>query len=75
MKRISISRIVLLFVLLSGMIFPQAGNYYDAISTSSPSFINDLKARVRSPYIKIDYGQYGETMVAKYASRDTLDGK
>jgi endonuclease I len=42
--------------------------YYDAITTSSSSFISDLQARIRSPYTKISYDNFDETNVANFAS-------
>ncbi len=42
--------------------------YYDAITTSSSSFISDLQSRIRSPYTKIPYNNFDETNVANFAS-------
>jgi endonuclease I len=76
LKKAFTTRLVLLLLLLTAPIFGQgAGNYYDAVSTSSPTFIQDLQSRIRSPYVKIDYGQYDETMVKYFASRDTANGQ
>lgn len=65
----------MLFVLLSSSLFAQAGTYYDQISTSNPTFIQDLQSRIRTPFVSISYGQYDETIVANFASRDTVNGQ
>lgn len=75
MKKTFWAQLLCLLILFSGTILPQAGTYYDNITTSSPDFINQLKTRIRAPYTKIRYDQYDETMVAKYASRDTTEGR
>lgn len=72
-------RFVLLYVLLitlwlSNPAISQVGDYYNGITTSSVDFVDDLKARVRSPYTKISYDQFDETNVANFASYDKGDG-
>ncbi|MBX7043406.1 MAG: endonuclease [Ignavibacteria bacterium] len=54
--------------------FSQAGTYYNSISTSSPTFVNDLKSRVRSPYNRVSYDNYDETVIANYASINNGNG-
>ncbi len=55
-------------------IFSQPGNYYNTISTSSPTFVNDLKTRIRSPYTKISYDSFDETNIANFASINNGNG-
>lgn len=54
--------------------FPQAGNYYNSISVSSISFINDLKSRIRSPYTRISYDLFDETNISNFAAIDNGNG-
>lgn len=70
-----IKKLLLFFVFTALSVFPQTGTYYDAINTSSSSFITDLESRIRSPYMKISYDQFDETNVTFFASRDTTAGK
>ncbi|MDP4191880.1 MAG: endonuclease [Bacteroidota bacterium] len=65
----------LYFVCLTNFLFAQAGSYYSTISSSSSSFIEDLKTRVRSPYTQISYNSFDETNIANFASRDTVGGQ
>ncbi|HEX2869148.1 MAG TPA: endonuclease [Ignavibacteriales bacterium] len=74
MKKNFTIRILLFFIIFSSSLFAQAGTYYDLISTSSPTFIQDLQARIRSPYQKWTYDDYKTTMIP-FVSRDTSDGK
>jgi hypothetical protein len=53
----------------------EIGTYYSAVSPSASTFVTDLKNRVRSPYTKISYDQYDETMVTHYAISDTTNGQ
>jgi endonuclease I len=53
--------------------YAQAG-YYDAITTSSPTFIADLQNRIRSPYSQISYYSFEETNIANFASWDNATG-
>jgi endonuclease I len=59
---------------LSGNLITSAtgeGNYYAAIDPASSSFISDLQNRIRTPYTKVNYDQYDETMMTNYAVSDT----
>jgi len=51
-----------------------AGGYYTGIDPQSQTFINDLQVRVQVPYTRVDYGQYDETIVARFEFRDTTGG-
>jgi endonuclease I len=44
-----------------------AGTYYSSVSNSSPDFVTQLKNRIRSPYTKVSYDLYDETMVSNFA--------
>lgn len=50
------------------------GTYYDSINTASPTFVNDLKERVRRNYTKELYSNFDETNIANYASYSKGDG-
>lgn len=63
-----ICTLILLFAAFTGKAIPQAGSYYNAINPSSPTFVTDLKARVRSPYTRVSYNNFDETNVANFAS-------
>ncbi len=65
--------IVFNFIIISAL-FGQAGTYYDALDVNSPNFVNDLKARIRSPYTKISYDQFDETNIANFASINNGNG-
>ena len=60
--------------LLTYELIAQAGTYYDLISPSSPTFISDLKTRIRVPYTQIFYSRFDETNIANFASIDNGDG-
>lgn len=62
--------VVLLFI-FSSNIFSQ---YYDSILTSSPSFVTDLKNRIRNPYNRISYDNYDETNIANFSSVNNGNG-
>jgi endonuclease I len=49
----------------------QMGNYYSSLDPASTNFIADLQNRIRSPYVKVSYDQYDETMITHFATRDT----
>jgi endonuclease I len=49
----------------------QMGNYYSSVDPASTNFIADLQNRIRSPYVKVSYDQYDETMITHFATRDT----
>lgn len=66
--------IKLFFLLIISLELFAQGNYYDNINTASPSFVDDLKARVRNPYTKISYSRFDETNIANYASYSLGDG-
>lgn len=55
--------------------FNMMANYYDNVDSTSANFVNDLKSRIRSPYTKISYNSYDETMIAEYAHVDTAGGQ
>jgi endonuclease I len=50
------------------------GTYFSAVSPLNTTFVTDLQNRVRSPYTKVSYDLYDETMVAEYASREAPGG-
>ncbi len=50
------------------------GNYYSGIDESSSSFVSNLQSRIKSPYSKVNYGLYDETMVTLFEFRDTTGG-
>lgn len=63
---------------LSGIIqssASMAGSYYSSVSASSPDFVSQLKSRIRSPYTKVSYDQYDETMVMNFAFDYAPGGK
>lgn len=60
--------------IFSPKVFPQAGSYYDSISTSAPTFITDLENRIRSPYTRIPYDDFDETNIANFASINNGNG-
>ncbi len=55
--------------------FNMMGTYYDGIDSTALTFVDDLKARIRSPYNKISYNSYDETMINDYAHVDTTGGQ
>jgi len=50
------------------------GSAYSAINTQSASFISDLSALIH-PHTTIYYGDYEETNIRLFASRDTANGQ
>ena len=63
---------------LSGSITTPANmenNYYSTVDPNASNFISQLQSRVQSPYIKVSYDQYDETMVAQYEFRDTTNAQ
>ena len=66
--------VVSLLVNSTPCIYPQAGTYYDLVSTSSSSFVSDLQSRIRNPYTKVSYDQFDETNIANFAAIDNGDG-
>ncbi len=63
---------------LTGMVTSSGsmvGNYFASVSSSSPSFLADLKTKLDENYNQIYYSNYGPVMINKFASRDTVDGQ
>ncbi|MBX7181208.1 MAG: endonuclease [Bacteroidia bacterium] len=50
------------------------GSYYNGVDPSASTFVNDLQA-VINPHTSIFYGNYDETMVRLFSSRDTTNGQ
>ena len=65
-----------LFLIISNgsVVFSQAGTYYDSIFTSNPTFVTDLKSRIRAPYTRISYDSFDETNIANFASVNNGNG-
>lgn len=53
----------------------EAGTYYNAVSPANSTFIGDLQSRIRSPYLRVSYDQYDETMMTHFAISDTSSGQ
>lgn len=53
-------------------IFAQVG-YYDSINVANPTFVTDLKERIRRNYTKVSYDLFDETNVTNYASYHKTD--
>ncbi len=53
--------------------FNMMADYYADIDSTQATFVDDLKDRIRSPYVKISYNNYDETMIADFAAEDTAD--
>lgn len=51
------------------------GNYYVGISDTALTFIDDLKNRIRNPYVNTDYALYDENIVAEFEATDTTNGQ
>lgn len=49
------------------------GNYYNAISTTAPTFVSDLTALV-NPHFMQFYGNYHRSMIDKFYGVDTING-
>ncbi|MBX7052159.1 MAG: endonuclease [Flavobacteriales bacterium] len=63
---------------LSGTVISNAheiGTYYDAIDPNAATFIDDLQNRIRSPYTKVTYDNYDETMMTHFAFTDAPGGQ
>lgn len=67
MTRKSLYSFVVLSILFISIAWGQ-GTYYDNISTSSPTFISDLQTLISSPYNRITYDNYQNTMIPYYES-------
>lgn len=52
----------------------QPANYYNGISTASPTFVSDLHALINPHQVQF-YSNYANLMIAKFASRDTIDNQ
>lgn len=52
----------------------QVGNYYNGISTSSSSFLNDLSSLI-NPHYEITYFNYKQTMMSQFEIKDTTNGQ
>jgi len=64
----------LFFLILNTLVFSQNPSYYTGINTSSPTFVDDLKARIREDYTKVSYDLFDETNIANFASYDKGGG-
>lgn len=51
------------------------GSYYANINTSSVSFVSDVQGKIRSPYTRVLYDQYDETMVSQFEFHDTTNAQ
>lgn len=51
------------------------GTYFSAINPANSTLIVDLQTRVRTPYTKVSYDLYDETMVTEFASREAPGGQ
>jgi hypothetical protein len=51
------------------------GTYFSAINPANATLIADLQNRVRTPYTKVSYDLFDETMVAEFASREAPGGQ
>ena len=49
-------------------LYAQNDAYYTAINTGNATLVSDLKTRIRSPYTRITYANFGPTNIANYAS-------
>lgn len=52
----------------------QSPSYYSTIQTSSSTFIADLHALI-NPHTRVFYGDYDDTYIDNFASRDTTNGQ
>jgi endonuclease I len=74
MKRLLQLQYLAIILLLMNLTLMAQGNYYDAISVSKPSLIQDLHNLI-NPHTVISYDNFDETNIANFAARDTTDGK
>ena len=51
------------------------GTYFSAINPANGTLVTDLQTRVRSPYTKVSYDLFDETMVTEFASREAPGGQ
>jgi len=61
-------------ILISEILLPQAGTYYNAVNPNAASFINDLQNRIRVPYTQVSYNNFDETNIANFASINNGNG-
>ncbi|MDR3610900.1 MAG: endonuclease [Ignavibacteriaceae bacterium] len=60
--------LAVLSLLLSISVFPQDTAYYSTLSVTSPTFVTDLEARVRSPFQSRTYSEYRDILIPTYES-------
>jgi endonuclease I len=65
---------LLIVFLLTSDVYSQAGTYYNSVSTSSPAFVDDLKGRIRTPYNRIAYDNFDETIIANFTAFNNGNG-
>ena len=53
----------------------EMGTYYDGVDQNAGTFISDLQNRIRSPYTKVTYDNYDETMMTHFAFSDAPGGQ
>jgi endonuclease I len=51
------------------------GTYFSTINPANSTLITDLQTRVRTPYTKVSYDLFDETMVTEFASREAPGGQ
>ncbi|MEZ4691194.1 MAG: hypothetical protein R3A12_13935 [Ignavibacteria bacterium] len=74
-SKIRKSALLFFLVIISNTnIFSQAGTYYNSISTTSSTFVSDLKSRIRSPYTRVSYDNFDNTNIANFASYNNGNG-
>jgi hypothetical protein len=56
------------FLLFFINIIPQDIPYYSTVSVTSPTFVADLEARVRSPFVSRTYSEYRDILIPNYES-------
>lgn len=47
------------------------GSYYSGIDPNDAGFVAALQNRIRTPHVKVNYDQYDETMMTRFAVSDT----
>lgn len=72
--RIKIRFSLWLILILFNSVIAQPGNYYDALLTSSSTFIDSLKGRIRNPYTQVSYTKFINN-INNFTSIDNGDGK
>ncbi len=74
----STSRNYLQLAPLSGSVTSAAtmeGTYFSTINPLNTTLVTDLQNRVRTPYTKVSYDLFDETMVTEFASREAAGGQ